>query len=498
MNDYIFKSAPFGHQLECFRRSRDMEAFAILFKMGLGKSKVAVDTAAYLYGLGRIDSLVILAPNGVHLKWLKEDIPFSLPDHIEYTAACWQAGNAAALAACRGMAQQRGIQLKILCANIEALSYKAFPEFLKSFLMSHRALVVVDESTRIKNVEAGRTKTLYKLSKYMTYRRILTGSSVVNAPEDLYGQFCFLDEEILGQSYYAFKATYSVLREMNDPVMLAIKQKLDKKARLPQVVNKDADGNPMYRNLDKLRALIAPYSMIVNKEDALDLPPKTYSRRYFFMTPKQQQIYDTLLKDYVVELEDSMVSVLHKMTLLAKLQQIALGFVNDDTRNAVFLHDKPEDNPRIQVLLELLEDIEGQAIIWTSHINAIKQIMHVLAGSAVPYYGEVSTEQRAKNLDLFRSGQVKYLIGTPRTGGIGLNMTNAADVVYYSNSFDYQDRVQSEDRVHRIGQTAENVHYIDIEAVATIDQHIRRALERKQNLSNYIQQSEGIDYRKPI
>lgn len=500
VTDYLFKSAPYKHQLACFVRSREMEEFAILFKMGLGKSKVIVDTAAYLYGLGRIDALVILAPNGVHKKWIAEDVPLSLPDHIEVMSAFWQSGNQKAQIACTNLLVKRGHMLKILCVNVEALSYKSIFDYLKKFLSTHRALVAVDESTRIKNPDSARTKALYKLAPLMPYRRILTGSSVVQSPYDLYGQFCFLNPEILGQSYYAYKATYAELKDNSDRTVIAIRKKLaasgSKRAGVPiQVVQTDEQGQPIYKNLDRLRELIAPHSMIVDKKDAIDLPPKVYQKRFCELDHKTRKVYDELKSTCIAQLKDSTVSVLHKMVMVTKLHQLALGFVKDDDRVVVYLHEKPEDNPRIQLLLETLEDIEGQVIIWTNHVPAIKQIMTVLGDQAVPYFGEVSTAQREENLARFKSGEVRCLIGTPKTGGIGLNMANCSTVVYYSNSYHYEDRVQSEDRAHRIGQTAEFVNYIDLVADNTVDLNVLAALARKEDLANYIQRSEGIDYR---
>lgn len=481
---YVYKSKPFEHQHTCFMLSRDAEVFAILFEMGAGKSKVIVDNIAYAYGKGRINSAVILAPNGVHKKWLREDIPFSMPDHIEYKAAVWEAGNKKALQDCEDLLKP-GDHLRILCANIEGMSYDALPKFLHRFLLSTDAFVAVDESTRIKTPTSIRVKKLNKLKNMMKYRRILAGDGVVNEPFDLFSQFGFLSEEILGHSFPAFKNEYAEILPPTDPMITAIMRKNNLR-HAPQIIAKDKAGNAKYRNLDKLKDKIAPFSMRVKKEDCLDLPPKIYEKRYFKLHKDQRRVYDELAKDFKFVMGDETISVMHKLTVALRLQQLANGFIVDNDGNIASFFDKPEDNPRIATLLDTLEDIPGQVIIWCRFQEEIRTICKLLGDKAVAYYGEVSNDQREENMRLFRAGEKQYFVGTAQAGGIGLNLTNSATAVYYSNTFNAGDRWQSEDRCHRIGQTADKVLYIDLEAEDTIDEKIIAALSFKKDLSAYL------------
>jgi SNF2 family DNA or RNA helicase len=483
--DYQYKSKPYEHQDICFRNSRDQEVFAILFEMGAGKSKVLVDTAAYLYSLGRVNCLVILAPNGVHKKWLAEDIPFSLPDHIEYKAAVWESGNKESVRKCEDLFTP-GQYLRILCANIEGMSYEALPKFLQRLLNATDAIVGVDESTRIKTPSASRTKNLMKLRKMMKYRRILAGDAVVNSPFDLFSQFGFLDEDILGYSYPAFKAEHAEMLSPTDPLLVAIMRKT--KARFaPQIAAKNKDGTTKYKNLDKLKERIAPYSMRVTKAECLDLPPKIYEKRYFKLTGKHRMMYDQLVNDSRFELNDKTVPILHKLTLYLRLQQCVSGFMVDEEGHFHHLYEKHTDNPRIAALLDFLEDVEGSVIIWCRFQEEIRTLNKVLGPeNCAMYYGEVNGKQRQENLDEFKSGEKKYLLGTAQAGGIGLNLVKAATAVYYSNTFNGGERWQSEDRCHRIGQEAESVLYIDLEAEDTIDSKIIGALRAKKDISDFM------------
>lgn len=482
--DYVFKTQPFAHQKTCFDVSKDAEIFAILFEMGAGKSKVIVDNAAYLYSLGRINCLVVLAPNGVHKKWVNEDIPLSMPDHIEYKAAIWEAGNKKALQDCEDLFKT-GDHLRILCANIEGMSYDALPKYLGRLLNATEAMVAVDESTRIKNPKSIRVKKLDKLKRMMKYRRILAGDAVVNEPFDLFSQFGFLSEDILGHSFPAFKNQYADILPPNDPKVIGIMRKT--KARFaPQIIAENPDGTPRYKNLDKLKALIAPYSMRVKKEDCLDLPPKIYEKRYFKLEPKQRRMYDQLEKEFKFQMGDETVSVMHKLTLALRLQQLANGFYVDNDGTTRPLFDDYEENPRIQALRDALEDITGPVIIWCRFRAEIEMISKMLGDEAVMYYGDVDTETRQKNMTLFREGKKRFFVGTAQAGGIGLNLTISSTAIYYSNTFNAGDRFQSEDRCHRIGQDADKVLYIDLEAEDTIDSKIIAALRYKKDLADYM------------
>lgn len=480
---YVFKSKPYPHQLECFELSRTKQAFAILFEMGAGKSKVVVDTAAYLYSLGRINAVLLIAPNGVHAKWLREDFPFSWPDWSEMKGAVWKAGDKQSLADCEALLKP-GNQLRVLCMNVEGFSHKSGIEFAKRFLQSTDCLMVIDESSRIKNPDAIRTKNICKLGDLAKYKRILTGTPISNSPFDYYAQFMFLDPEIFGQSFYAFKAQYAEILDKNDPKVQGIMRKTGSRFA-PMIVKQDAAGKAVYRNLEKLKEIIAPHSMRVTKEECLDLPEKIYEKRFFQLESKQMKMYVQLRDKMKTELLDDKVTVLHKMTLIMRLQQLANGYLPTDEGRLVQLFDDPKDNPRIKTLLDSLEDIDGKVIIWCRFVEEIRQISQLLGPRCVTYYGGKSTSEREQALHDFMDGDPQYFVGNVATGGIGLNLTCASTVIYYSNTFSYEDRKQSEDRAHRIGQKS-NVLYIDIEAEGTVDEKIIKALSAKGDLADYM------------
>lgn len=483
--NYLYKRQPMPHQHECFIKSRESEIFAILFEQGTGKSKVIVDSAAYLHAQGRIDTLVIVAPNGVHRKWIEEDFVTDWPDWAQYRYAIYESGNSKSVKTCENLFKP-GPELRVLCINVEALSHKSGFDFLKRFLLSTEAMMAVDESSRIKNPDAKRTENLCKLGELAKYRRVLTGTPVSNSPFDYYAQFMFLDRDIFGCSYYAFKAEYSELVDKNSPLMRAIMQKSGARFA-PQIVAKSPDGKPKYRNLDKLKQIISPYSMRVEKEEVMPwLPPKVYQKRYFKMEKTQQRMYDELRDQLRTEINDQSVSVLHRMTLLLRLQQVACGYVPSDEGSMIRLFKDPKDNPRIKEMLETIEDLDGPIIIWARFQEDVKQIKEVLGSEATTLYGPDTAQQREESKRAFKAGEKRFLVGTEAVGGIGLNLTVSAVEIFYNNTFSYEDRKQAEDRIHRGGQEKDSCIYADLIAEDTVDEITLKALLRKQDMATYM------------
>jgi SNF2 family DNA or RNA helicase len=225
--------------------------------------------------------------------------------------------------------------------------------------------------------------------------------------------------------------------------------------------------------------------MRVTKDEVLpELPKKIYEKRFYELEGAQRSRYDMLLDKMKLELQDNNVTILHKMTLYLRLQQLICGYLTGDDGKTIQFYGRPLDNPRIQLLLETLEDIDGQVIIWARFKEDIRQIADVLGDDAVTYYGD--TKDREENLRAFRAGEKRFFVGNAVVGGIGLNLVNSACVIYYSNTFSYEDRKQSEDRCHRIGQEHDSVLYIDLEAVDTVDTKIIGSLHAKEDLAMYM------------
>jgi len=366
--------------------------------------------------------------------------------------------------------------LHILIMNVEAFSTEKGRDFATKFLNSHRTLMVIDESTTIKNPTAKRTKNIIDLSEIARYRRIMTGSPVTKNPLDLYSQCEFLSSYLLDfTSYYAFRNRYAEMKTLH------------LRGRSIQIVDE-------FKNLGELSDQLKGFSYRVLKEDCLDLPEKNWTRRQITLTPDQRKIYEQMKETALAHLNGKVASTMIVLTQLMRLHQITCGhFTADDGT----IQDIP--NNRLKELLDVLSEMEGKAIIWAHYQHDVKNIIREVVkiygeGSIVDYYGLTPQDERDINRKKFQSNpKCRFLVGTPSTGGYGITLTAANTVIYYSNGYDLEKRLQSEDRAHRIGQK-KNVTYVDIIAEDTVDEKIVKALRDKINIASQVLGEELKDW----
>ena len=466
--NYKFKTQPYEHQLKALTMSWDKEYFAYFMEMGTGKSKVLIDNIAMLYDKGKINGALIVAPKGVVGTWYLNQIPDHLPNHIEHKNVLWKPNITRKQNLRLKSLFETGTDLHILIMNVEAFSTTKGCEFAKKFLDSHRTLMAVDESTTIKNPDAKRTKNICNLSILSKYRRILTGSPVTKSPLDLYKQCDFLKEELLGHgSYYTFRTRYAIMKTANFG------------GKSVQIV-------VGYRNLDELSEKLRPFSYRVLKDDCLDLPDKIYMKRTVQLSSEQKKVYEQMKQMALAEMNGKMMSTATVLTQLMRLHQITCGHFTADDGSI----QKIKSN-RLDELMDVLEEIEGKVVIWAHYQNDVETIVEHLKkkygdNSIVDYYGRTRPENRQSNIDKFQKDErCRFFIGTPATGGYGITLTQASNVIYYSNGYDLEKRMQSEDRAHRIGQK-KSVTYVDMIADDTVDEKIVKSLRKKVNIATQI------------
>ena len=207
------------------------------------------------------------------------------------------------------------------------------------------------------------------------------------------------------------------------------------------------------------------------------MPNKIYKTITFELTSKQQQVYSKLKNELRIDLDDESVLTVKELAAIVKLQQITSGFVNTPF-GVQYLSD---ENPRLKALSDAIEDVDGKFIIWARFREEIAAIVKMLTAAkieCVEYHGGINRDEREVAVDAFQNGSVRAFVGQPKSGGIGLTLTAAETVFYYSNDYNLETRLQSEDRAHRIG-TKNNVVYTDLAAIDTIDEKITANLQRK-------------------
>ena len=320
----------------------------------------------------------------------------------------------------------------------------------------------MDESTTIKNKSAKRTKNILGLRGLAQVRRILTGSPITKSPLDLFTQCQFLSPELLGfSSYLAFRNRYA---EMTD---------------IPVGSGRYISVPKYYKRLEELEIKLKQFATRIRKDQCLDLKPKVRSKRYIELEGESKQIYNRLRTSALAIVEDSTISFSNKLTEIVKLHQVCNGFTKDDDGKMLKLHDH-----KLKALEEIIEETDGKIIIWANYLWNIHEIKHFLetrygSDSVVSIFGEVSVLERKKAVERIQTDpDCRFLVGNPTTGGFGLTLTACNTVVYYSNSYNLEVRMQSEDRAHRMGQTG-TVVYVDIVAKNTLDEAILKSLINK-------------------
>ena len=467
---YKFKTVPYEHQLEALKQSWNKPAYAFFMEMGTGKSKVLIDNIAILYDRGAINTAVIIAPKGVYLNWIDKELPTHMPDHVECYTTLWKSSPTKRKQEALMKMFTETDKLRILVINVEAFSSEKGRIFTEKLLQSTNSLIAIDESTTIKNPKANRTKSLLKISAHAKFRRILTGFPITRSPLDFYTQFKFLDTHILGfQSYYSFQNHFAeiIQRSIGSHSFREVKG---------------------YRNLHELKTLTQAYSFRVLKKECLDLPDKIYNKHYVELTPEQNKLYKEMKKDAMAVLKDQeTVTATSVMTQLLRLHTMICGFVRNDQDEIIDI-----DNNRIDAMMELISYMDGKVIIWANYVHNIEKITKALqkeygGASVVSYYGDTDLDHRKSAIKEFQSDNEypRFFVGNQMTAGYGITLTKANNVIYYSNSFDLEKRLQSEDRAHRIGQE-NKVTYYDLTTKDTIDEKIVKSLRAKHDLAKQV------------
>lgn len=430
------KTHMYDHQQKAFDKLKKIKVGALYMGMGTGKTRTALELIAKRYNEGKVDHILWLCPCSA-----KENIRRDLLKHVG-----------------------EDISMFTIC-GIETLSSSIRVNAkLLDLVQKKRVYLVVDESNLVKNHMALRTENITRLASHCSYKNILNGTPISRCEKDLYSQWYILDWRILGyQSFWSFAANH-----------------LEYDERIPGKINRCL-------NVDYLVKKIAPYTYQVTKEECLDLPPKSYETHYYRLTRSQREHYCEVVEILLSEVDEFEPYTLYR--LFSGLQSVISGFevrIGEKLTRRPFF-EKPEDNPRIEALMELISKIDSKNIIFCKYTQEIIDIVNLLnkeygEGAAVPFYGGLNLRKRQENIDRF-AGDSRFFVANKACAGYSLNLQFCNYVTYYSNDWDYATREQSEDRTHRIGQD-KNVLISDICAVNTLDERILKCLRRKENLAD--------------
>jgi SNF2 family DNA or RNA helicase len=488
---YSPTTTPLNHQHEALSIGWRRDFFAYFLEMGLGKSRIALDDFLLNYEDHRVDGLVIIAPKGVYTNWARQD--HDNPGEIQRWM--WEKHRDAARVYMYRSGRRRADydvrrwlldtsqpSPRILVVNTEALiSTNDAAELIMQFCKAHRTMMIVDESTTIKNPKAKRTKLLHKLAQRAAMRRILTGSPSTGSQSDLWAQFEFLRPGVnpLGYSKFVlFQAHFNKLALLNIG---------------PRIIKKEVGP----ANTEELQKLVALHSFRRRKVDCLDLPPKVYRYWEVELSDEQETVYKELRVSALAKVEIkhlktfAEVSTELVVTQLMRMHSVICGHVKTDDGIVRLLKSN-----RLAAVKQIIEGSGEQVVIWCHWRPDAALVAQGLADtygadSVAEWHGGVTPSLREIYENDFQAGRRRFMVATDQSGARGRTWTAGTLVIYYSNGYDWEIREQSEDRTHRIG-TVGTVTYVDLVTPGTVDEKIIRALRAKRNVAHAVVQ-DGLE-----
>lgn len=459
------------HQRECLADSCEREAVAIHWEPRVGKSRVIVENSAYLWDRELIDTTVVIAPNGVHLNWTRNQLPLYW-DREDTLVVEWRSARASTKKFQRLMQEALEYDGFVwFVANIEAMSSKKLVEYLEKLVAKRRCLMVVDESHYIKNPRAKRTRAMMRLAKHCPFRRTLTGTPTPQGPFDLWSQFYVLDPDILGKRFVPFKQRYGIWK------------------RVQYGTGPLHDELVEYRNLDELAGIIAPYVFESNKADLFDLPDRVFARRYFEMSKDHARVYKDLRDELIAMLSSGeMITAPLAIVKLMKLQQISRGHIKNELGDSIDLGDP---YPADEATLELIRGNPGKTVVWCRFVHDCQRMSDTLAEEGIPHVrcdGTVPADDRPELLVRFNDNDdpTRVWVGTPGTGGLGVDLGSASLMIFHGHGFDLAQRLQALERNYGSSQLAERVDVVDLVAADTVDERALAVLESKKDIARQL------------
>ncbi len=418
---------------------------AVWNEMGTGKSLCAITA---LKELGTLKALIVV-PNYLKRNWAEEYRkwhPEAFPTVIEQS----------------NRRQALEFEAYPLILNYEA--FRIEKELIKKLKPD---VVVFDESQYLKSRTAGVTKAAWELTKLRPDLRVwlMTGTPISNTFADYYAQYKVLRPDLF-PTFTQFKGKYLIMGGY-----LGYK-----------VVG--------HQNEDHFKELTDKYTIRLKKSDCLSLPDKIYNTVYVEMPNDLRQKYNQMAKESCLELENAeLITAQMVVTRLMRLQQLCAGWVGSiEEETGKRKINVVAENPKMKVLLDMLEPIVNngvQCLIWAHYRHDIHQIHEAVSGLKIPcdfINGEITSSTiRQERVDNFQKGKIRVLIIQDSITA-GMNLTAATEVFFYNNSYSYSNRLQAEDRNHRIG-TKTVVRYTDIVTANTIEEKIKQAIEKKQNIA---------------
>lgn len=471
------RESSWSHQLREFSLYRDEPARALHWQMRTGKTKAMIDLACYLYDQGRIDGVLVLAPNNVHANWPRKQLGRHTWATVPYTAVTWDSQKANDVRydmAFGEMLKSKG--LAWFCVNVQALGLKRPKEYIRAFMKRRRFMLIVDETHDWRRPGSKRSQyTRRHVAPKAVVRRNLSGTMIDNSPFHAYSQYEILSKGALGfTDYKAFEQHFGLWEE----------ETIYQGGR-PRTIPKLKE----YRNLEELRERMAAWTSYVYRDEVDDMPELVLAREEFGLTGQQKRVYNELARKGLVKLDTGeYLGEAEGGVLITRLQQVASGWVVDEDGE---VHDliPPEENPRLNRLVDEIVLADGKVIVFCRFREDIVRVLARLRAAGikcVDYYGGTKRADRARNEDAFQNDPtVRVLVANASACGQGLDFSAGSYIVWYSHTHgDLIGRRQADERCTQVG--GRKIGVVDLVAAGTVDEKILDDQDFKVETTDYL------------
>jgi hypothetical protein len=533
----------YPHQREAIDRFADKKEVALFMEMGIGKTATMLAIIEAQFRRKELDALLVIAPNDVHRQWAVEQIPLWL--NVPYEVQCLFGRGGAKEAY---PFDENPDTLQIVCVNIDTFSTPSKWADIVGWANSRRTFIVLDEATVIKNVSAKRTqRILYEFNNIIRRgkqilssvrlsagRAILTGTPVTNGPMDLWAMMEFIRPNFFGRNWYSFQAHFGMFTRMgingrtinvplNEDTWAAIKGINSyseafaifgcSEDTFNTIHAQDAYEGP-YKHADELKQLIMPVAYFKQFKECIHMPAQVYNQRLIKMSDEQQACYNSMCAELLAEYNGRQATALNKMTAIIRLQQISSGFIFDRDYDGE-LDGIADEGDRVSRLFGLIEEADvtpDDKVQWIGNSNpkldaiyrdvdeSSKPVIIItrFSAEAARIFGDLSARmncclmtgwKRVGTIDEFKEGKYQVMVANSSMLKFGFNLQRSHSMLFYSNTFSLETRLQTEGRIFRLGQT-EPCLYTDYLNTDSVDEKIVSVLKLKRNLLDYIRSAD--------
>jgi SNF2 family DNA or RNA helicase len=507
----VYKVKPWAHQIKTIDKVLDekLDYFALFYDVGAGKTKTAVEILrGKCLENNRLLKTLIIGPIAVMHSWKREIVANSTIGEekiqlLDGTSPANSFDKELKNPTVKRLIEQASNTRPIKIMNTEKIGNANIWDILHKFGFD---CVIVDESHKLKDGTAKRTKAFHKFLDVckIKYRFILTGTPILNSQLDIWAQYYILNPNILGRNFYSFRSQYFYDANASMPSHVHFPDFRIKDAKFYKAMGLDLSESDTIKTLNKI---IYDYAHRVMKSEVLDLPPLTYQTLDVPLTTEQAKIYKELEADAVAffeslqdldiskimdslddleNLENNIMSADTALVKLIRLQQVIAGDFISDSGEKISIKSN-RDNVLKDILEEILFNKENKIIIWSVFKSTYSRIANILDALGVEYTwltGEQKTKEKQDNMDKFNNDpHCRVIIANQGAGGTGVTLNAANYSVYFTRSYKLEHDLQSEARNYRGGQVR-NVTRIDLVSPNTLDEKILKDLAEKKKMAD--------------